>query len=398
MELAYRLIDADNHYYEPYDAFTRHIEERYRERAVHVITGDDGRGRLYFGKDRLSFMRVIQTDYMGAPGSSRAFFDGVEGDTWDQKEIINAHDHPPMMRRDARLALMDEQGVEACILLPTVAVAVEYELQKDVDAYYANLRAFNRWIEEDWGYGSDGRIFSTALASLVDLERGTAELERVLARGAKVIHIKPGPAGRRSPADTYFDPFWARVEEAGVLVVFHTGHSGYNELVSTIWGEPALPAIQHISPFQWFLGFDERPIADTLANLVLFNLFGRFPGLRVASIENGSRWVGPTCESMDHAVRLARRGRWPGGRFDDLPSDVFRNNVWVAPHPEEDVLGLADLIGADHVLFGSDYPHSEGLAEPADFAKRVESAGAEVTRKIMRDNAAALLGLNTPPG
>jgi predicted TIM-barrel fold metal-dependent hydrolase len=268
---------------------------------------------------------------------------------------------------------------------------VEHELQTDVEAYYANVEAFNCWVEEDWGFGADGRIYGAALGSLLDLELGCRELDRVLEAGAKIIHMKTGPAGEFSPGDPRFDAFWARINEARASVAFHIGQSGYNGLVSTIWGEPALPPLQAISPFQWYLGYDERPIMDTLANLVLFNLFGRFPDIRVMSIEFGSGWVTPLLHSIDHSVRMARRGRWPGGRFDDKPSDVFRNHIFVAPYPEDDVLGLVDVIGADQVLFGSDFPHSEGLVQPTDFADTLAGASADVIDKVMYANAAGLL-------
>jgi predicted TIM-barrel fold metal-dependent hydrolase len=389
----YRLIDADNHYYEPYDCFTRHLEPEFADRAVHVVKDEKGLGRLYFGRKKMGFMRVIQSDYTGAPGSLQALFGGTMEQGYAQNEPINAHDYPEMMHKEPRLALMDAQGLEAVLMFPSIAVAVEHELHDDVAACYANLRAFNKWIEEDWGYGADGRIFGAPMLSLLDPGLAVAELDRTMKAGARMVHVKPGPAYGRSPADPIYDPFWARINEAGLPVAIHTGDSGYNELWSVQWGEQPRPPLQYMTPFQWYLGYGGKPITDMLANLILNNLFGRFPRLRVLSIENGSEWVPALLKAIDKAAKVGRRGTPIGGHVQDRPSDVFRRHVWVSPYPEEDPVALAEVISADRILFGSDWPHSEGIAEPADYAGKLTAFGAETTRKIMRSNVAELIGL-----
>ncbi len=62
----------------------------------------------------------------------------------------------------------------------------------------------------------------------------------------------------------------------------------------------------------------------------------------------------------------------------------------MTPYHEEDVGGLIDLIGAEQVLFGSDFPHAEGLAKPADFAELISDRSDEEIRRVMRDNAQAI--------
>lgn len=395
-DLGYGLIDCDSHYYEPYDCFTRHLERKYADRAVNIRHGDDGLGRIYIGDERLGYMSVIQTDYIAPPGAFQGLLEGKLDRSDLAYEPIRPLDTPAFMTRDARLALMDQQHIEACVMLPTLGVCVEHEMHHDVEASYANLRAFNRWVEEDWGFGQDGRIYSVALLSLLDVDLAVAELERVLDAGARLLHLKPGPVYGRSPADPCFDPFWARIQEAGVPVVFHVGDSGYYELVSTQWGEPARPATQHASAFQMTTCAIERPISDTIAALVLHNLFGRFPGVRVASIENGSEWLPGLLKKMDKFAEATWYGRWLGGRIDDRPSEIVRRHVSVCPFHEDDLLGLTVAIGAEQVLFGSDYPHPEGLAEPIDFARNLLPLGGETVRQVMRSNGRRLIGLDGP--
>jgi predicted TIM-barrel fold metal-dependent hydrolase len=388
----YRLIDADGHYYEPDDCFTRHIEARLRDATIHVRRGADGLGRVYLG-DRRTYMSVMPGDHASAPGALQGLFVGDVPDGFTHREVINAKDHPAFTNREARLALMDAQGVEASIMLPTLAVAVEQDMADDVELTYASLRAFNRWLEEDWGFGFDGRIFAVPMCSLLDLDQALLELNRLLAAGARLIHLRPGPVGHRSPAHPDLDPFWATVAEAGVPVVYHVSNSGYNAAYGSLWSEDPLNPSHRQSPLQWALCNTERPIVDTLSALSLHNLFSRHPELKVVSIENGASWVKALLKNVDKAAALGRRGPMLGGALPERPSALLREHLYVCPFPEDDVFELIDALGADHVLFGSDYPHPEGLRAPADYLEHLETVDEATAKKILHDNTAELLGL-----
>jgi predicted TIM-barrel fold metal-dependent hydrolase len=268
---------------------------------------------------------------------------------------------------------------------------IEYWMRRDVELLYANFDAFNRWLDETWGFAHAGRIFAAPVISLVDRERAVAQLDTVLARGARVIALLPGPAGRRSPADPHFDAFWARANEAKLLVAYHIGDSGYMDRYSVDWGEEANPPTFRRSSFQWVSFFGDRPIIDTLAALVLHNLFGRFPDVRVASVENGSIWLDYLMKVLDKMKNMGRGGPWPGGYFRGRPSDVLRQHLWISPYHEEDIGALMDRLGPGQVLLGSDYPHAEGLAEPVEFAAPLAGRPPAEIRGVMRDNLRKLL-------
>lgn len=391
-KLGYAAFDADGHYYEPHDAFTRHLEARFAERSLRVVPGDDGLGRLWFGDRKCGMMKVTQTDYTGAPGSRMKFFQTLEddGSGWRQTDVINAHDHPAMMHKPARLRLMDGQGIEATLMFPTVGVAVEHEMHSDVDAMYAALRAFNRWLEEDWGFGDDGRIYSAPMISLVDVDQAVAELERVLERGARLVHLKKGPLYGDASGSPSRDRFWSIVHEADVPVAFHTGDAGYSELWAAQWGELPRPPIQYTSAFSTYLS--GTATQDSFANLILNNLFERFPRLRILSIENGSTWVPDLLKRLDKAAAFGRNAEGLGGRFSAQASEVFAEHFVICPFFEEDPLPLIDALGADKVLFGSDWPHPEGLVEPLDFAdKLIGRVDDHTVRRVMRSNIAELV-------
>jgi predicted TIM-barrel fold metal-dependent hydrolase len=132
---------------------------------------------------------------------------------------------------------------------------------------------------------------------------------------------------------------------------------------------------------------------DTLAALVFHNLFDRYPNIKVMSIENGSGWVEYLVRNMDKKKGMGRYGRWIGGRPKGRLSDIFRRHVFVTPYPEDDVPGFVEFLGADNVLFGSDYPHPEGLKSPLDFTSLLDGVPAAQVRKIMSENVSKLLGV-----
>ena len=384
-----RPIDADNHYYEPRDCCSRYIDPRFRDRAVRV----DEEERIWVGERRFTFLADWSFDRVARPGALRELLRAGQYESYEEEERRTYEDVQPAYRdRDARLALLDEQGLDAALLFPTVGVCLEHFMTDDADQLYANIRAFNRWLDEDWGYAYQDRIYAAPILSLMDLDRAVAELDHVLARGARVVSLRPGPAFGRSPADPYFDPFWARLDEARVPVAFHIAESGYNELMSVHWGEEANPSSHLQSAFQWSCMYGDRPIMDTIAALIFGNLFGRFENVNVLSVENGSLFVSYLMKVMDKMGGMGRNGPWPGGRIRERPSAILRRHVFVTPYHEEDVVALVGEVGASQVLFGSDFPHPEGLAEPVRFEETIAALPDEERRLVMRGNAARLLG------
>jgi predicted TIM-barrel fold metal-dependent hydrolase len=74
-------------------------------------------------------------------------------------------------------------------------------------------------------------------------------------------------------------------------------------------------------------------------------------------------------------------------QFDEDPVKAFRRNVWISPFHEDRLDRLIEAIGADHVLFGSDYPHPEGLAEPTSYVEHLPPG-------LPKQHVAAIMGGN----
>ena len=389
MELDFRPFDADNHYYEPLDAFTRYQDKKMARRCVQVLR--DGKRAYVVVADKVNYFIPNPTfDPVIVPGIIEMKFRGElpPGTDPDALTLVEAI-HPEYRDRDKRVEVMDRQGLEAVLLFPTLGVGVEQGLRHDPAATMHAIGAFNRWLEEDWGFAYQGRILSAPLLSLADPAAALAELDSLIGRGARLVHLRPAPVpsagGPRSLGHPAHDPVWARLAEAGIPVAFHLGDSGYTRYAAA-WGGPAeFEPFTTRDPLNSIL-VDDRAIYDTMASMITHGVFHRHPALKVASIENGSDWVALL------AKRLRKKANQAPKWFPEDPLDVLRRNVWVTPYYEEDIPALAQTIGVDKVLFGSDWPHGEGLAEPVQFTKELTGFAAGDVRKIMRDNVIAYLG------
>ncbi len=391
-----RAIDADNHYYEALDSCTRHLDPAFKRRGVEVL--DQGTHKVLLAAGRkFVFVPNPTFDPVIVPGCLDLLFRGQIPEGVDPRSLTQVEPiHPEYQDRDRRLATMDEQGLEGIMMFPTLACGIEQALREDIPATVATLHAFNRWLEEDWGFSYQNRIITAPMLSLADPGAAIDELESLLGRGARMVHLRPAPVpvegGRgRSLGDPAHDPVWARLAEAGIPVAFHLGDSGY-EMFAGAWG-----AQDHFEPFRGVdalsrLLVSDRPIHDSVGSMVVHGVFHRHPGLRIASIENGSDWVPLLVKRLHKLANQNPRA------FPDDPLDTIRHHLWVTPYYEEDLRHLADLIGTEKVLFGSDWPHGEGLADPLTFTKELHAFSDGEVSRIMRQNALDLLGVASLDG
>lgn len=391
-----RIIDVDQHYYEPLDCFTRHLDRRFHDRALRAVENGEGRLEWRIGDRPLAGERHPRTITIG-PGELEPSLAARErGDSYSP--VLVDGTAPEYTDRARRLELLDEWGVDATVVFPSSGLGADAQMSHDPALANATAVAFNRWMEEDWGFDRDGRIFAAPFLSMQELDGAIIELERVLQLGARIIQVRLGSVGGRSPAHPQFDPFWARVEEAGVPVALHITASGYEHLLGGYWGEDTDLEHSRRTAFQWYATFATRPAMDTFAALIFHNPFGRFPDLKVLSVENGSRWIPTLLQEMDAAWRFVAGNpltEWIGGPLVERPSEVFTRHVWVAPFldsgHEAPLRELIDLLGADHLLFGSDWPHGEGRRTPRSFETELADVAHDDLVRILRSNSARLL-------
>ena len=398
-ELPYSTFDADNHLYENRDALTKFLPREYEGLIRYVEV--DGRTKLAI-RDRIS-------DYIPNPTFSKvavpggAGFDVTKegskafGFTTGFGKMVAMPGIDAFFDPEPRLALMKEMGIDRTLLWPTLASALEERLADDPDATCAVIHALNEWMHEHWSFVYADAIYSTPIISLAVLDRALEELEFIAERGAKIFLIRVAPVptwkGRRSFALPEFDPFWERVHELDLVVGMHSGDAGYTRYTNE-WeglGDQEMSISRHsrrATPAFLTLASEKDNLVDAMASIIGHGLATRFPRLKFLPVEYASRWIRPFYEKLHDRYEAAPV------LFDENPVEVFNRNVWVHAFHEPDPKGLIDLgLPADHIMFGSDFPHPEGMADPLAYAEVVADLPVEQQALIMGGSLERAMGV-----
>ena len=267
-------FDADNHYYEATDAFTRHLPAN-RSRLVTWAT-INGKPRMVVDNKVFRFIPNPTFDPVAKPGVLDEYFRGKRAgdsirDAFGDLEPIN----PAYREPEARLKLMDAQRLQGCFMFPTLGVGVEEALLHDPAALHDVFHAFNEWMHDDWTFNYEDRIYAAPYICLQDPERAVQEVDWALEHGAHVVVMRSGPVRGpgfgRSPGDAVYDPMWARLAEAGILTAYHSGDAGYGRYADE-WGSGGDFQAFRNDPFRTVTG-GHRPIYDTIAALVCHGVF-----------------------------------------------------------------------------------------------------------------------------
>jgi len=387
--LPYPLFDADNHLYETQDALTRYLPKQYAGAVQYVQV--NGRTKIAIRGQISEYIPNPTFEVVARPGAMEEYFrvGNPEGKT--RREIFGEpmRSIPAFREPGPRLELLDELGIARSLMFPTLASLVEERMRDDPELIHVVVHALNQWLHEEWSFNYKDRIFTTPVISLPIVDKAIEELDWVLERGARAILVRPAPVpgfrGPRSFALPEFDPFWKRVSDAGVLVAMHSSDSGYSRY-SQEW-EGSSGEMRPFVANVFRMMAEWRPVTDAVASWVCHGALFRHPELKVAVIENGSSWLVPLLEQLGDVYKKAPEG-FPGN-----PVEEVRNRIHISPFWEEDLAELSSIVGVERVLFGSDYPHPEGLADPVRYVDVLTKLGEEDKAKIMGGNLARLVGV-----
>ncbi|MEX1006597.1 MAG: amidohydrolase family protein [Acidimicrobiia bacterium] len=373
-ELPYTTFDADNHLYENRDALTKFVPREYEGVIKYVEV--DGRTKLAI-QDKVSdyipnptFAKVAVPGGAGLDVTKGG--QGLDNVATGFGKMVAMPSVDAFFDPEPRLELMKEMGIDRTLLWPTLASALEERMADDPDAVCAVIHALNEWMHEHWSYVYSDAIYATPIISLAVLDRALEELEYIYERGAKIFLIRVAPVptwkGRKSFALPEFDPFWQRVQELGLAVGMHSGDSGYTRYTNE-WeglGNREMSISRHArraTPAFLALSSEKDNLVDAMASIIGHGMATRFPELRLLPVEYSSRWIRPFYE------KLQRNYDERAVLFDENPVEVFDRNVWVHAFHEPDPKGLIDLgIPVDHIMFGSDFPHPEGMGDPLAYS------------------------------
>lgn len=404
--LDFPVFDADNHMYETTDAFTKYLPAEYEGLVKYVQVN---------GRTKIALRNTI-SEYIPNPTFNKVAPPGAQELEFQLKNPSSKHkrlpgdvelapppkyiESPPAFFNPAdRLELMNELSIDRAMMWPTLASLLEERLSDDPEATHVVVHALNQWMHETWSFAYEDRIFATPVITLPIVDKAIEELEWVLERGARAILIRPAPVPgwngrRRSMALPEYDRFWKLVQDSGVLVGMHASDDGFQRYLNEWEGHTSefLPFKGRPSAFSAVVNADYRGIKDAITSILAHGLATRFPDIRFMPIENGSAWVKPLMASMKKVYE-----RSPD-IFDEDPLVALKRSIYIHPFHEEDPVSLVEAVGADNVVFGSDYPHPEGLFDPVTWVDELSSLPVEDQAKIMGGNLTKLMRCDDATG
>lgn len=383
---ALQIIDVDAHITEPLDLWTRNAPAAYADRVPRAV---EVNGALQWVVDGVPIGRAMGSSVIRRNGVKAPGFGFMQ---WAPDEIDESS-----YDMAARLAVMDAQGIYAQILYPNTAGfgAQKFGEIEDLELRRLCATLYNDAmveIQEESG----GRLLPMALMPWWDLDASVAEVGRAAANGLRGVNMCSDPHLRGMPdlGEPAWDPFWAACAEHDMPVNFHIGAS---DTSLTWFGTSPWPS--HDDERKLAIGSAMMYLSNAriLANLVFSGVFERFPSVRFVSVESGVGWIPFFLESLDY--QLYESAPQAVDELSMLPSEYFRRQVYGCFWFEHRGLGaVVEALGADRLLFETDYPHPTCLyPDPLERAgEAVAGLDDDTVRKMFQDNAAELYGIPLP--
>ena len=344
-----RLMSADDHMIEPAHLWVERVPAKYRDDCPRIVEVDGRQAWLYEGE--LTYIpmgscRALpgfdEAGYPPAPGTAR--FDEIRPGCYDPA---------------ARLEDMDTDGVWGQLCFPNYARFAGHRFfldVKDLELGLACLRTYNDYLLDEWCATDPSRLFGAVILPLHDLDLAIAELERVLAKGAKALAFSENPTvlGLPSVHTDHWDRLWSIVDEAGIPVCMHIGSS--SRLVTTSADAP--PTV--------LVSLNGLNSMMACVDWMMSGILERFSNIKVILSEGGAGWIPYIVERADKAFhdkrikpnasigQTAKAGTIP-------PSQLFREHMYVCLVDEHFALRSLNDIPVDNLLWEGDYPHGDGL-------------------------------------
>ncbi|HZU65382.1 MAG TPA: amidohydrolase family protein [Novosphingobium sp.] len=342
-----RVISSDDHLIEPVGLWQDRLKGADRDRAPR------------YWRDETGFHLEVDGQSYDVPGLPPEFPEGREG-FWDV---------------DKRLADMDAEGIDAALIYHGRLNSL---IRMPDKAFWLRcVDVCNEWAAE-WRAAAPARLFPVALLPTFFTPEATGDyLQKLKALGYKAIDIPVSPKGVRYNSRA-MDPMWKAIEDSGLPLSFHIGaylqYSGRGSLGAN-------------------LNANLMPFTGLFGQLVFSGVFDRFPALRVVFTEGGASWVAGTLENADKVARDYASQLRP--KLAHKPSWYWFNHCYTTFMEDDVAMEQIDRIGADRVMWSTDYPHPEGVMGHSDaiFRRIHDQLGEAKARRILGANAAQVWGI-----
>jgi predicted TIM-barrel fold metal-dependent hydrolase len=351
-----RVIDTDGHVNEPEDLWARFLPPELLPMAPRRLLDDQGRLRNCVAGEFCP--PIPYAPEWSAPGRPTG--------GWDPK---------------ARLVDMDADGIDVAVLFPTTGLFFAGIADDHVQA--ALCRAYNDWLAE-YAATDPARLVGVAVIPQTDVGASIAEARRAVRDlGFKGVMFRPNPVRGRNLHDPVHDPLWDALEDLGVPLCVHEG-------TTLNLPQAGLDRFENFAFRHAVSHPHEQQMA--LLSLACGGVLEHHPGLRVAFLESGCGWIAWWLERLDEHMEEWAHATAP---LPHEPSEYFARQCWISTEPDERTLpAVISMMGADNLIFASDYPHPDGIfpGVVAALADRTDVSAADKA-KILSANAERLFRL-----
>ena len=366
------VFDADSHVLEPASLWSEYIDPKFRDRAPRVVTDDQGRDHFHPDPENPAFAAsdVSIINLAGAWGA-RDSTDAIP-ESYEKGARGGFDPH-------ARIAVLDAEGIDATLLYATLGLALG--TLEDAKLAAADARAYNRWLG-DFCKPYPNRLYGAALIPLQTTEVAIEELRFAVEKlGFRTATILPYLYRGRALHDPSLYPFWEVAQDLDVGIGIHAG--GGSGMESLSHGRFTSKAVSHCAEHTFEM------MAAALS-LIMHGVCDKFPRLRFAFNESGGGWMVGWLERMDR-------------HFDDVtsndtglktrPSEIFRRQCFISFEPIENSLKvLAEYMGPENIIWGSDYPHPDGFPNTPRLLKNL-GLKPDIETAILSQGAKSFCGL-----
>ena len=351
-----KIIDSDQHIYEPRRMWSEFIDPAMRDEALPLVDDDQGYTWLSWRGRQLELADVHTPGNTDSCGRHRRQLRSGQPSEYGYDESLPAAYVDPV----ARVAWLDEAQLDEAVCFPNFGLLWERKLAAALSAMTANMTAWNRYcavIREQGG----GRLHPVAHLSLRDPTWMLQQLDELAAAGVRLAMIAPGPVDGKPLSHPDHEAIWSAFVDHEISPVFHVADQP--RVFDDCWyGDAFVPVVESV--FLWV------PPALALTDLILHGVFDRHPDLRVGVVELSSIWVPQFLLMLDGATDFTSRlNGAPTASLALRPSQYLLDRVRISSFSYEDPRRLTAKTG-DVFMCCSDYPHSEGTAGPiADYRR-----------------------------
>ena len=365
-----RIIDGDGHIVEPPDLWLNYAHSSFHDRVPTIARNADGiptvklEGKTREGVVRSLYSSCVPAGLVDEERMREIDFDAVPKGGWDP---------------DARIEVMDAEGIESAFLYPSMALGLGH--LSDLDLARECARAYNDWLS-DFCQPHPQRLYGIGMVPLQDVDGAIAEMRRVVrTKGMKCVFFRPNPYNGRRLNDPAYEPFWAAAEELDCAIAIH---GSFGSRMPTVCDDRYTDDFyQHMicHPFEQQM---------CCMDIVCGGVLERHPGLRVAFMEAGVGWLGYWLERMD-------------GHFEAMPSFVpdlkkkpsedFLEQCFLSCDPDDQTIAAMMEFGGDRtIIWGSDYPHYDCWfpGAVAELERNCERLSPSQRAQVLGENAARL--------